>query len=359
MGTRRVVSDLITLLFPGRVVGMYLRTTQRKNRDGTVVRYAQLAHNRRVDAHFIAGMRMRDGNPLVEQVLSRQGRYQQVKENLRVKEARLDDQTDARFIICHNPEQAERDRAHREDAITRLEVELERIKQARERDRKRKTSKNAKAKAEATHTKAECALREHPTLGRWLRQSPSGRLSINRAKIKQEERLDGKYLIATSDPHISAEDTALGYKNLLEAEYQLSRLPRPEVIAAAQTGISSARTPHPRTRSDLLARPAARPRRRTPRQHDLAPHQHRAQPRARRDADRQRRHRRAHHPAHHHPSRHSARLSDPRTRHRHRPRPRLTRPNTTQEPSKTRRHTHPRRRYPRFRRSHHESRSLM
>ena len=28
---------------------MYLRTTQRKNRDGTVVRYVQLAHNRRVD----------------------------------------------------------------------------------------------------------------------------------------------------------------------------------------------------------------------------------------------------------------------------------------------------------------------
>jgi transposase len=30
--------------------------------------------------------------------------------------------------------------------------------------------------------------------------------------------LDGKYLIATSDPHISAEDVALGHKNLLEAE---------------------------------------------------------------------------------------------------------------------------------------------
>ena len=30
-------------------VGMYLRTTQRRNRDGSVVRYVQLAHNRRVD----------------------------------------------------------------------------------------------------------------------------------------------------------------------------------------------------------------------------------------------------------------------------------------------------------------------
>jgi hypothetical protein len=176
-----------------------------------------LAYLRRGGGHFIAGMRMRDGNPLVEQVLSRQGRYQQVKENLRVKEVTVDP-TDVRFVICHNPEQAERDRTQRQDAIARLEAELERIKQARDRDRNKKTSRNAKHKAETAHLKAECALRDHPTLGRWLRQSPSGRLFIDRAKIKHEARLDGKYLIATSDPHISAEDTALGYKNLLEAE---------------------------------------------------------------------------------------------------------------------------------------------
>lgn len=66
--------------------------------------------------------------------------------------------------------------------------------------------------------RAECALRDHPTLGRWLKQQPNGRLVINKAKVKAEQRLDGKYLIATSDPHISAEDVALGYKNLLEAE---------------------------------------------------------------------------------------------------------------------------------------------
>ena len=171
-----------------------------------------LAYLRRGGGHFIAGMRMRDGNPLVKQVLSRQGRYQQVKDNLRVKEVSAGP-TDVRYIICHNPEQAAR-----EDAITRLEAELARIKTARERDRAKKTSKNAKHKAEAAHTKAECALRDHPALGRWLRQQASGRLAIDRAKIKAEERLDGKYLIATSDPHISAEDAALGYKNLLEAE---------------------------------------------------------------------------------------------------------------------------------------------
>ena len=60
-----------------------------------------LAYLRRGGGYFIAGMRMRDGNPLVEQVLSRQGRYQQVKENLRLKEVGVED-TDVRFVICHN-----------------------------------------------------------------------------------------------------------------------------------------------------------------------------------------------------------------------------------------------------------------
>ena len=66
--------------------------------------------------------------------------------------------------------------------------------------------------------RAECALRDHPTRGRWLRQLASGRLTLDRSKIAAEQRLDGKYLLSTSDPDLTAEDVALGYKNLLEAE---------------------------------------------------------------------------------------------------------------------------------------------
>src|SRR6266511_1639994 len=67
-----------------------------------------LAYLRRAGGHYIAGMRMRDGTDLVEAALSRQGRYQQVRDNLRVKEVRLDG-TDQRLVICHNPDQAQRD----------------------------------------------------------------------------------------------------------------------------------------------------------------------------------------------------------------------------------------------------------
>jgi transposase len=177
-----------------------------------------LAYLRRAGGHYIAGMRMRDGGELVEQVLSRQGRYQSVRDNLRVKEVHVEGAADTRFIICHNPEQAERDRTQREQAITRIEAELNRIRTQRERDRAKAASSKTGQKAEAAHVRAECALRDHPTLKRWIRQQPNGRLVIDRTKVKAEQRLDGKYLLATSDPDITAEDAALGYKNLLEAE---------------------------------------------------------------------------------------------------------------------------------------------
>lgn len=181
-----------------------------------------LTYLRRAGGHYIAGMRMRDGNPLAEQALSRQGRYQQVRDNLRVKEVKLDGASDQRFIICHNPDQEERDRAKREEAIARIEAELERIAKQRERDKTRhkngQVTDKAATRAEDAHVRAECALRDHPTLKRWIRQQKNGRLLIDRAKIKVEANLDGKYLLATSDPEITAEGAALGYKNLLEAE---------------------------------------------------------------------------------------------------------------------------------------------
>jgi transposase len=171
----------------------------------------------RAGGHYIAGERMRTGAPLVEQALARQGRYQQVRDNLRVKEVRLDSSPGRRWVICHNPEEAQREKANRDAALERLAAELDRIKTMRVRAAKASKAKKNKAD-QAAHVKAECALRDHPTLGRWLRQLPSGRLVIDRKKVAAEERLDGKYLLTTSDPDMSAEDIALGYKNLLEAE---------------------------------------------------------------------------------------------------------------------------------------------
>jgi transposase len=165
----------------------------------------------RAGGHWIAGERMRDGSPDAQAALSRPGRYQAVRDNLRVKEVHVGDGDAAkRFIVCHNPAEADRDKQTRDDTITRLEAELVRIATAR--------AKASSAKATAAHHRAECALRDHVTLGHYIRQTKTGRLLIDRQKIKAEERLDGKYLLSTSDPDLSAQDVALGYKNLLEAE---------------------------------------------------------------------------------------------------------------------------------------------
>ena len=57
-----------------------------------------------------------------------------------------------------------------------------------------------------------------PGLARFLRTTPTGLLRLDAAKVAADAKLDGKYLLRTSDPHLTAEDIALGYKQLLEVE---------------------------------------------------------------------------------------------------------------------------------------------
>jgi hypothetical protein len=63
-----------------------------------------LAYLTRAGGHWIAGERLRDNTADVAQVLSRQGRYQSVRDNLRVKEVRVGQGDGARrFVLCHTP----------------------------------------------------------------------------------------------------------------------------------------------------------------------------------------------------------------------------------------------------------------
>jgi transposase len=178
---------------------------------------ANLAYLARAGGGWIAGERMRDGSPDAAAALARPGRYQVVRDNLRVKEVAVDATPGKRWIICHNPVEAERDQQTRDKHLARIQAELARIAEARTKARA-KAAKAGKIADDDPHRKAECALRDHPTLGRYLRQQANGRLVIDRRKVDAEAKLDGKYLLSTNDPHLSAEDVALGYKNLLEAE---------------------------------------------------------------------------------------------------------------------------------------------
>ena len=150
---------------------------------------------------YIIGEKLRTSSPEVQAALSRQGRYQGVRENMMVKEVTIEDAAD-RFVICFNPEQAERDQHVRAQLLSRLEEMI--------------TGTDALTSIERTHLQARIATRAG--LNRFLRVTATGLLRTDRKAVAAEERLDGKYLLRCSDPKLSAEDIAVGYKQLLEVE---------------------------------------------------------------------------------------------------------------------------------------------
>ncbi len=184
-----------------------------------------LEYLRKGGGQWIAGMKMRDKSAAAAAVLARPGRYTDVDEHLRVKEVSMEQATPGvRWVVCHNSAEAVKDAATRQAAIDYLTGELDRIATARARTQAAldtaatgKATKRLEAEL-AGHSRAECALRDHKTLRRWLRQTSTGRLVIDKKAVAAEAKLDGKYLLSTSDQHLSPADIALGYKNLLKAE---------------------------------------------------------------------------------------------------------------------------------------------
>jgi hypothetical protein len=162
------------------------------------------AENRRYlrsgDHHYIIGEKLRSGSAEADAALSRQGRYQDVTANLRVKEVKISDCE--RFVICYNPEAAGRDAKVRERMLAQLSEMIAGSD---------KLTKTRRAELRGV-------ISTKPGLNRYLRVTPGGLMRVDAARIKAEENLDGKYLLRTSDPKLSAEDIALGYKQLLEVE---------------------------------------------------------------------------------------------------------------------------------------------
>jgi Transposase DDE domain len=157
----------------------------------------------RAGGHYIFGEKLRGNDREANAALARQGRYHTVAENLRVKEIVIDDGTMRdRFVICHNPEEAKRDQAVREQLLAQLQEAIE-------------------GSDKLTHTERQ---RLHGQLAakrgykRFIRTTKGGLLRIDRTAVIAEEHLDGKFLLRTSDPTLTVEDIALGYKQLLEIE---------------------------------------------------------------------------------------------------------------------------------------------
>jgi IS4 transposase len=150
--------------------------------------------------HYIIGEKLRSGSAEATAALSRQGRYQDVAANLKVKEVQISE--DERFVICFNPEGAERDAAVRARMLAQLSEMID----------------GSDALSRDKRAELRGVISTKPGLNRYLRVTPGGLLRTAAAAVKAEENLDGKYLLRTSDPKLPAEDIALGYKQLLEVE---------------------------------------------------------------------------------------------------------------------------------------------
>ena len=163
------------------------------------------ADNRRAlqrgGGHYIIGEKLRSGSAEATAALSRQGRYAAIADNLQVKQVNLDDAGD-RFIICYNPEAAKRDKHVRDQLLARLTDKI--------------TGSDKLSATKRAELRGQISTK--PGLNRYLRVTPGGLLRIDQAAVKTETRLDGKYLLRSSDPHLPAADIAIGYKQLLDIE---------------------------------------------------------------------------------------------------------------------------------------------
>lgn len=152
---------------------------------------------------YILCMPMRRGDEVTHEVLQRPGRYQKVADNLRVKEVVVGEgERRRRYVVCHNPAEEKRQRAHRRQVLDELEAELSSLPEVRGE----------------SHSKRVCQLRASRRYGRYLRLSKGGLLRIDAAKRRLEEQLDGKFVVHSNDDSLTPADLALGYKQLQRVE---------------------------------------------------------------------------------------------------------------------------------------------
>ncbi len=153
--------------------------------------------------HYIVGEKLRGDSVEAAAALARPGRYHRVGDSLRVKEVRVDDGVMRdRFVICHNPERAVRDAAVRDEILARLATRID----------------GSDALSVAKRQQLYGALRKKAAFNRFLRLTLGAKLRVDRAAVARDARLDGKFLLRSSDETLTATDIALGYKALYEVE---------------------------------------------------------------------------------------------------------------------------------------------
>jgi Transposase DDE domain len=146
---------------------------------------------------YILGARLRRQKEVREQVLADTGRFRVVHGSrhkstdpapLKVKEVLVEDR---RYVVCVNPEQVEHDRRQREEIVAGLQEQL------RQGDKSLVGNKGYR---------------------RYLKVEGDSHFAIDEAKLAEEARYDGTWVLRTNT-ELSAADVALQYKKLWMVEH--------------------------------------------------------------------------------------------------------------------------------------------
>jgi hypothetical protein len=132
---------------------------------------------------YIVGMKMRRAIEVRDEVLGRAGRYQEISKNLEVKEVWVQTR---RYVICFNPQEAEKDKQDREAILEKVRAKL--------------ASGGVKK------------LINNRGYRRFLKVK-GGAAEIDEEQVKEEERFDGIYVLRTTTELLAGE-VAQAYKEL-------------------------------------------------------------------------------------------------------------------------------------------------
>jgi hypothetical protein len=136
---------------------------------------------------YIVGMKMRGLIEVRDEVLGRAGRYHEVSDNLRVKEVQVEGR---RYVVCFNPDEADKDRRDREATLEKIRAKL--------------GSGGVKA------------LINNRGYRRYLKVE-AGAAEIDPARVKEDARYDGKYVLRTTTD-LPAAEVAEAYEELTRVE---------------------------------------------------------------------------------------------------------------------------------------------
>jgi hypothetical protein len=155
--------------------------------DRGMVSKANLERLTKAGYEYIVGMKMRRMLEVRDHVLAKPGRFRVVKHNLHVKEIWVEDR---RYVVCFNPERAEKDRKDRESIVEML---------------KKKLSSGGVG-----------SLLNNRGYRRFLK-APKERASIDEEKVKEDATYDGKFVLRTTTT-LPATEVAEAYKHLNAVE---------------------------------------------------------------------------------------------------------------------------------------------